>query len=126
MTGAADSQRMKVARKTELLPGGAATLQRSFTRLGFDGRPPRFRVEFYPYSSLTLTIRRREEVVFVRFSDLLRRAPLPVLEAAAALLLSRVYRRRAPASLVEPYLEYSRSGRTRSRMNRMRLHRVRP
>jgi len=107
------------------MPGGAAFFQRTFTRLGCDGRPPRFRVEFYLYSSLTLTIRRREEVVFVRFSDLLRRAPLPVLEAAAALLLARVYRRRAPASLVEPYLEYARSGRTRSRMNRMRLHRVR-
>src|SRR5437764_14573222 len=113
---------MKAGRKPEFLPGGAALFQRMFTRLGCDGRPPRFRVEFYPYSSLTLTIRRREEVIFVRFSDLLRRAPLPVLEAAAALLLSRAYRRRAPASLVEPYLEYSRPGRTRSRMNRMRLH----
>ncbi len=112
--------------KNSFVPGGAALFQRMFTRLGCDGRPPRFRVDFYPYASLVLTMRRREEVVFVRFSDLLRRAPLPVLEAAAALLLSRVYRRRAPASLVQPYLEYSRSDRTRSRMNRMRLHRVRP
>ena len=112
--------------KNSFVPGGAALFQRMFTRLGCEGRPPRFRVEFYPYSSLTLTIRRREEVVFVRLSDLLRRAPLPVLEAAAALLLARVYRRKAPASLVEPYLEYARSGRTRSRMNRMRLHRVPP
>ena len=107
------------------LTGGAALFQRMFTRLGCGGRPPRFRVEFYPYSSLTLTIRRREDVVFVRFSDLLRRAPLSVLEAAAALLLARVYRRRASAWLVEPYLEYARSGRTRSRMNRMRQNRVR-
>jgi hypothetical protein len=112
--------------KNSFVPGGAALFQRMFTRLGCDGRPPRFRVEFYPYASLVLTMRRREEVVYVRLSDLLRRAPLSVLEAAAALLLSRVYRRRAPASLVEPYLKYSRSGRTRSRMNRMRLHRVRP
>jgi predicted metal-dependent hydrolase len=112
--------------KDSFVPGGATLFQRMFTRLGCDGRPPRFRVEFYPYSSLTLTIRRREDVVFVRFSDLLRRAPLSVLEAAAALLLSRVYRRKAPDSLVEPYLHYARSGRTRSRMNRMRLHRVRP
>ena len=112
--------------KDSFVRGGAAILQRMFTRLGCDGRPPRFRVEFYPYSSLTLTIRRREEVVYVRFSDLLRRAPLSVLEAAAALLLARVYRRRAPAALVGPYLEYARCGRTRSRMNRMRLHRVRP
>src|SRR5215471_998895 len=107
------------------VPGGPALFQRMFTRLGCDGRPPRFRVEFYPYSSLVLTIRRREEVVFVRFSDLLRRAPLSVLEGAAALLLGRVYRRRAPKSLVTPYLEYARSDRTRSRMNRMRRRRVR-
>jgi hypothetical protein len=97
-----------------------------FTRLNCDGRPPRFRVEFYPYSSLTLTIRRREEVVYVRFSDLLHRAPLSVLEAAAALLLARIYRRKAPSSLVEPYLEYARSHRTRSRISQMRRGRVRP
>ncbi len=108
------------------VPGGSALFQRMFTRLGCNGRPPRFRVEFYPYASLVLTMRRREEVVYVRFSDLLRRAPLSVLEAAAALLLARVYRRRPPAPLVEPYLEYARSGRTRSRMNRMRHQRVRP
>jgi hypothetical protein len=111
--------------KMNLVPGGAPLFQRMFTRLGCDGRPPRFRVEFFPYSSLVLTIRRREEVVYVRFSDLLRRAPLAVLEGAAALLLARVYRRRAPAPLVQPYLEYARSGRTRSRMNRMRRGRVR-
>ena len=79
------------------VPGGAALFQRVYTRLNCEGRPPRFHVDFYPYSSLTLTIRRREETVFVRFSDLLQRAPLPVLEAAAALLLARVYRRRAVA-----------------------------
>lgn len=107
------------------VPGGGPLFQRMFTRIGCDGRPPRFRVEFYPYSSLVLTIRRREEVVFVRLSDLLRRAPLSVLEGAAALLLARVYRRKAPATLVQPYLDYARSNRTRSRMNRMRRGRVR-
>lgn len=107
------------------VPGGGPLFQRMFTRLGCDGRPPRFRVEFYPYSSLVLTIRRREEIVFVRFSDLLRRAPLAVLEGAAALLLARVYRRKAPVWLVQPYIEYARSNRTRSRMNRMRRGRVR-
>jgi hypothetical protein len=107
------------------VPGGPALFQRVFTRLGCDGRPPRFRVEFYPYASLVLTIRRREDVVCVRFSDLLRRAPLPVLEGAAALLLSRVYRRKAPRSLVAPYLNYARSNRTRSRISRLRRGRVR-
>lgn len=110
---------------TTLVPGGEILFQRIFTRLNCEGRPPRFKVEFYPYSSLVLTIRRREDVVYVRFSDLLHRAPLTVLEAAAALLLSRVYRRRAPKALVAPYLDYARSTRTRERMNRMRSSRVR-
>jgi hypothetical protein len=112
-------------RASSAVPGGAALFQRVFTRLGCDGRPPRFRVEFYAYASLVLTIRRREDVVFVRFSDLLQRAPLPVLEGAAALLLSRVYRRKASRALVEPYLNYARSNRTRSRISRMRRGRVR-
>jgi hypothetical protein len=108
-----------------LVPGGSALFQRVFTRLGCNGRPPRFRVEFYPYSSLVLTIRRREEAMYVRFSDLLQRAPLPVLEGGAALLLSRVYRRKAPRDVVEPYLEYARSHKTRNRISRMRSGRVR-
>jgi hypothetical protein len=112
-------------REITLVPGAGPLFQRMFTRLRCDGRPPRFRVEFYPYTSLVLTIRRREEVVYVRLSDLLRRAPRAVLEGAAALLLSRVYRRKAHASLVAPYLAYARSPRTRSRINRMRSGRVR-
>jgi hypothetical protein len=106
-------------------PGGASLFQRVFTRLGCGGRPPRFHVEFYPYTSLVLTIRRREDQIFVRFSDLLRRAPLPVLEGAAALLLGRIFRRKPPAALVASYLEYARSHRTRDRIHRMRRGRVR-
>jgi hypothetical protein len=109
-----------------LVPGGEAILRRMFTRIGCEGRPPHFQVEFYPYSSLTLTIRRRDEAVYVRFSDLLQRAPMQVLEGAAVLLLARVYRRRAPRTLVEPYLRYARSQRTRGRIARMRSRRVRP
>jgi hypothetical protein len=112
--------------RSAIVPGGAALFQRVYTRLGCEGRPPRFRVEFYPYSSLVLTIRRREEAVWVRLSDLLRRAPICVLEGAAALLLARVYRRRASAALTAPYLDYARSGRTRERINHMRRRRVRP
>jgi hypothetical protein len=107
------------------VPGGEALLRRMFTRIGCEGRPPHFDVEFYPYTSLTLTIRRREEVAYVRFSDLLERAPLEVLEGAAALLLARVFRRRAPRPLVQAYLDYARSDRTRGRITRMRSRRVR-
>ena len=114
------------AGSSEIVRGGSALFQRVYTRLGCEGRPPRFRVEFYPYSSLVLTIRRREETVYVRFSDLLRRAPLAVLEGAAALLLSRMYRCRAAAALTAPYLEYARSHRTRERIHQLRRRRIRP
>jgi len=107
------------------VPDGAAIFQRMFTRLGCNERPPNFHVEFYPYSSLVITIRRRQESFFVRFSDLLRRAPQTVLEGAAALLLARVYRRRTPRALVRAYLEYARSDRTRTRISSMRRSRVR-
>src|SRR5258708_34525084 len=108
-----------------LLPGGSALFQRMFPRLGCEARPPRFHVEFYPYTNLVLTIRRREEIVYVRFSDLMRQCSLSVMEGAAALLLSRIYRRRPPNSLVHPYLNYTRSQRTRQRIQRMRRSRVR-
>jgi hypothetical protein len=109
----------------QCVPGGEALMQRVFTRIGCEGRPPQFQVEFYPYSSLTLTIRRRGDTLYVRFSDLLRRAPLDVQEGAAALLLARVFRKRAPRSLVQPYLVYARSDRTRGRITKMRRGRVR-
>ncbi len=108
------------------VPGGAALCQRIFTRIGCSGPPPNFRVEFYPYASLTLTIRRRDEQMIVRFSDLLQRAPMTVLEGAAALLLAKIYRRRTPRALIAPYDEYAKSHRTRKRIQQMRSGRVRP
>src|SRR5499433_1212793 len=107
------------------VPGGAALCQRIFTRIGCAGPPPAFRVEFYPYASLTLTIRRRDELVIVRFSDLLQRAPMAVLEGAAALLLGKIYRRRTPRALVAAYNQYAKSHRTRQRIQNMRSGRVR-
>ncbi len=113
-------------RQVTPVPGGAALCQRMYTRIGCAGPPPAFRVEFYPYASLVLTIRRRDEQMIVRFSDLLQRAPLPVLEGAAALLLSKIYRRRTRRALVAPYHAYAKSHKTRERIQEMRRGRVRP
>jgi predicted metal-dependent hydrolase len=115
----------RLRRQSSPLPGGEALLQRLFTRIGCAGRPPHFQVEFYPYSSLVLTIRRRQDFTLVRLSDLLKRAPQEVLEGAAALILARLYRRKAPRDLVQRYLEYARSNRVRGRINQMRSHRIR-
>jgi predicted metal-dependent hydrolase len=89
------------------------------------GRPPHFHIEFYPYASLSHTIRLRGDTAFVRLSDLLRGAPLGVLEATAALLLSRIYRRPLPAALAAVYRRYSDAPGTRRQMHALRRHRGR-
>lgn len=111
--------------RTRHVPGGATVFQRMFTRLDCPGRPPHFAVEFYPYSNLTHSIRLREEIAYVRLSDLLRDAPLEILEAAAAILLSRLYRRRAPRAVAETYQKYAHERETRRRLLALRGKRAR-
>ncbi len=89
------------------IPGAAQVFHRIYTRLGCNGRPPHFTVEFYPYSNLVNTIRLRDDAAYVRLSDILRDAPLRVLEAAAAILLGRLYRRRAPRDMIDVYRHFS-------------------
>jgi hypothetical protein len=113
------------ARLKEAVPGGAQIFQRLYTRLGCDGRPPQFVVEFHPYTDLTHTIRLREETAFVRLSDALRGAPSAVFEAAAAILLGKLYRRSAPAGLIETYRQFSYARTTRNRLLRLRKKRAR-
>ena len=108
-----------------LVPGGARLFHRMYTRLGCQGRPPHFLVEFYPYANLVNTIRLREDAAFVRLSDLLRAAPLAVLEAAAAILLARLYRRRTPRKLLETYRTFSLARGTRHRVLHVRWTRGR-
>ncbi len=107
-------------------PGGERLLQRMYTRIGCQGRPPHFIVEFYPYANLTHTLRFESGVARVRFSDLLRRAPLAVQEAAAALLLARAYRKKAPAELAEHYRAFCREPETERRLGALRRQRSRP
>jgi hypothetical protein len=107
------------------VPGGDAIFQRIFTRIGCKGRPPQFIVDYHPYAGLTLTIRLRHDVAHVRLSDALHDAPPQVVEAAAAILLSRLYRRRAPQELVEAYRAYSYSHETRDKLHTLRQHRAR-
>ncbi|HYL10120.1 MAG TPA: hypothetical protein VEU31_05230 [Candidatus Acidoferrales bacterium] len=102
------------------VPGGARLFHRIFTRLGIRARPPRFEVEWYPYANLVHTIRLREDTAFVRLSDVLRRSPGEILEAAAALLLARLYRRRTPRGFAQRYREFVERGSTRRRIARIR------
>jgi hypothetical protein len=89
------------------VPGGARLYHRMYTRLGCQGRPPHFAVEFFPYSNLVNTVRLREDAAYVRISDVLRGAPREVMEAAAAILLGRLYRRGTPRELLDLYRHFS-------------------
>lgn len=119
------AKHVTAARKPHV-PGGALVFQRMYTRLNCAGRPPQFVVEFYPYSNLTHSIRLREGIAHARLSDLLEKAPLEVLEAAAAILLARLYRRRMPKGLLDAYRKYSHGRATRRRLLRVRKARARP
>ncbi len=116
---------MKLAPQSGIpFPGGPRIFLRMYTRLGCQGRPPHFEVTFYPYANLVHTIRLREDVAHARISDLLRGTPREVLEAAAAILLARLYRRRPPRELVETYRKFSMARTTRRRIWRTRRKRV--
>ena len=82
--------------RSRMVPGGERIFQRIYTRIGCEGRPPHFVVEYHPYADLTHTIRLREDTAYVRISDLLRDAPRHVFESAAGILLGRLYRRQPP------------------------------
>ena len=108
-----------------IVPGGQQIFQRIYTRLGCAGRPPQFVVRYHPYADLTHTIRVRDDVAQVRLSDILAGAPRPIVEAAAAILLGRLYRRRPPADLLETYRRFSYARATRRRLLRTRRRRAR-
>ena len=113
------------ARSTRLVPGGERIFHRIYTRLGCRGRPPRFVVEYHPYTDLTHTIRLRDDTAHVRLSDVLRGAPQMVVESAAAILLGRLYRREPPRELLDTYRAFSCAGATRRRALHFRRQRAR-
>ena len=110
---------------TKIVPGGERLFQRIYTRLGCQGRPPDFVVEYHPYADLTHTIRLREGQALVRLSDVMRDAPQQVVEAAAAILLGRLYRRRISGEMLETYREFSYHNATRRKLLRLRKARAR-
>jgi len=107
------------------VPGGDRIFQRIYTRLGCEGRPPQFLVDFHPYAGLTHTIRLRGDTAYVRLSDVLRHAPIPVIESTAALLLGRLYRRRAPADMLDLYRQFAHANSTRQQIMLLRRTRAR-
>jgi hypothetical protein len=114
----------RLIERPRIVSGGERIFQRMYTRIGCEGRPPHFVVEYHPYADLTHTIRLREDTAYARLSDVMRFAPRRVLESAAAILLARLYRKRAPKELLRTYREFSYAGSTRRRLLALRQERA--
>ncbi len=86
-------------------------------------------MDFFAFTSIKNTIRRRDGRLLVRLSDLLEGAPTPVLQAIAHILLAKMYRRpveREPAARYRRYVssrEITRKAHlVRQMRGRKRLH----
>lgn len=67
---------------------------------------PRISIQFRKYASATSRIRLEDGELCVSISDLLESAPAPIQEALAYILISKLYRKVPPASLVARYRRY--------------------
>ena len=63
---------------------------------------PEFRIEFYPFASVSSNIKIREGRLQVRLSDLLEGAPENVIEAIAHILLAKIYRKPIEPATCDP------------------------
>lgn len=67
---------------------------------------PQVRITFRRYANANSRIQLRDRVLEVVISDVLERAPAPILEALAWILISKLYRRAAPALYEHRYRLY--------------------
>lgn len=67
---------------------------------------PEFQVQFYPFANVNNTIRLREGILKIRFSDLLEGAPEPVLRSIAHILIAKIYRKPIEAAHSTRYRRY--------------------
>jgi hypothetical protein len=70
-------------------------------------------------------MRLRRDVAYVRLSDILREAPIAVIEATAAILLGQMYRRRVPREVRDLYRQFVLAHSTRQHIAHVRRKRAR-
>lgn len=75
-------------------------------RLLFHSQPPECEISFYPYRSLSHTIRIRNGRALIRISDLLDDAPSEVLQAVVAILVHKLRKKSVPDRWRRLYRHY--------------------
>jgi hypothetical protein len=95
--------------------------QAAFSKLKPKTAVPRMHIEFFPFAGLTHTARLRDDLLYIRVSDLLADAPRQVVYSLALILLAKIYRRTVDNThhatyrsfiLTNPMQERARNART--------------
>jgi Predicted metal-dependent hydrolase len=81
----------------------------AFAHYDRDRNPPPISVEFYPYIGINHTIRIRSGQAFVRLTELCREMPAEEHRSLAYILVSKLYRRKAPKWMRERYSNFIKS-----------------
>ena len=79
----------------------------AFRQLAPKRAVPEVDVRFYPYAGLNHTIRLRSGRIYVRVSDIFRKAPLNVHRSLAFILVSKLLGRRTPGFYEKIYRDYA-------------------
>src|SRR5277367_3541663 len=81
---------------------------------------PEFQVTYYHYAGLNSTIRLREGICKVRFSDILEKAPERVLRALAHILLAKLYHHSVDGRQSMRYRQWAASRKIADQTHRVR------
>jgi hypothetical protein len=105
-------------------------LESAFRKIHRELKPrtplPQLETEFFPSVGANHSATLDKGVLRVRVSDLFADAPMEVLETVAAILLSKLYRKRVDARYHEEYRQYTLSRPMLERSRRVRRERGRP
>jgi predicted metal-dependent hydrolase len=81
--------------------------------------------EFYPYTNIKLTVRKRKDKLYIRISDILIGAPQDVLESAMSIILGQYLNLKVPDEQRKMYKDYIYNPEIRIKKRTVRQSRAR-
>lgn len=85
-----------------------------------EGQIPEIQVDFYPYTAIKNTVRKRKNTIYVRISDMLEDAPQDVLLALGIVLFYKLKGKIPPESEKKIYKDYVNSERIQTKAQKIR------
>lgn len=86
--------------------------------------PQEIKIEFYSYTTLKNTIKKKEQGIVIRISDMLRDSPKDVMFSLILLLFSKLEGRKIPKDQEKIYKDYVNSKKMIGRIKKRRKERV--